>query len=360
VSERIALLLLSHMAMSAACSAPSQLSDLIAAEQHERAGRDEQALAAYAAAQSSCRKIAEERRRRASCAAAYLRRAELLASMGRAEQAIVEFARIPEAVPDDEAAAAQANLRAGELSLRLGHEREAYTFLWRTVTNYPDEAFAADALRVVLRDGRRKNAKELAAELVRIYPALATTQVADNILYSLADLSEHEFGNPAAALAYLDQLLTEHKDSGLRDDAFWHGARLARQLGDAKGAVKRLKGLLATREVAWGAGSYFSIWLDDAQLELGRVLRDDLGDRAGALAAFAKLPVDYPASILIDDALFETAVTWAGAGDAARACAVLADLGRRFPDSKYQLERAPALAKQMNCAQKKQPKAAAP
>jgi hypothetical protein len=34
---------------------------------------------------------------------------------------------------------------------------------------------------------------------------------------------------------------------------------------------------LATREVAFGAGSYFSIWLDDAQLELGKILLERFG-----------------------------------------------------------------------------------
>src|SRR5690606_10878366 len=130
--------------------------------------------------------------------------------------------------------------------------------------------------------------------------------------------------------------------------ALWHGARLARQLGDARGAVARLEALLATREVAFGAGSYFSVWLDDAQLELGRVLRDELGDIRGVLAAFARLPEHYPASILRDDALWEIALTWDRVGDRERTCAALAELAR-FPDSPHALERAPALGRKHQC-----------
>ncbi|MBA3820124.1 MAG: tetratricopeptide repeat protein, partial [Deltaproteobacteria bacterium] len=89
------------------------------------------------------------------------------------------------------------------------------------------------------------------------------------------------------------------------------------------------------REVAFGAGSYFSIWLDDAQLELGRVLRDDLADLPAAIAAFRRLPKDYPASILIDDATYELAITQERAGDHAGACASLARLAKRAPQSKY-------------------------
>ena len=40
---------------------------------------------------------------------------------------------------------------------------------------------------------------------------------------------------------------------------------------------------MATREVSLMVGSYFSVWLDDAQLLLGRILRDDLGRADEAL-----------------------------------------------------------------------------
>jgi hypothetical protein len=119
-------------------------------------------------------------------------------------------------------------------------------------------------------------------------------------------------------------------------------ARLSRLIKDPKGAAQRLRALLATREVAVGAGSYFSIWLDDAQLELGKVLRDDLQDYAGAAAAFRLLPKHYKASILKDDALYELAVTLDKAGDKPGACRALAELAKQSPDSKY-IERGKAI-----------------
>jgi hypothetical protein len=134
----------------------------------------------------------------------------------------------------------------------------------------------------------------------------------------------------------------------LRDDARWHAARLSRAVGDSKGAAQRLRALLATREVALGAGSYFSIWLDNAQLELGKVLRDDLKDLPGAIAAFRQLPKHYPASILKDDALYELAVTLAAANKPTDACRAVADLRKQSPDSKY-LDDAGALAAELKC-----------
>ena len=128
-------------------------------------------------------------------------------------------------------------------------------------------------------------------------------------------------------------------------------AELERYLAAHRRTVDRtLRALLKTREVAFGAGSYFSVWLDDAQLELGKVLRDDLHDYPGAVAAFRRLPADYPASILQDEALWETAVTFDVAGDPTSACKELAKLKKKWPDSKYELDLAPALAAKLGCS----------
>jgi len=171
--------------------------------------------------------------------------------------------------------------------------------------------------------------------MAKLLTPLAETQVADNLCWSLADLSEHELGNVPAARAYYDRIPVDYPNSGLRDDARWHAARLSRALGDPQGAAIRLRALLATREVAIGAGSYFSIWLDDAQLELGKILRDDLHEPGQAAEAFRRLPKDYPASILKDDALYELAVTQHQMNDRAAACRTVEKLIKDQPDSKY-------------------------
>ena len=112
------------------------------------------------------------------------------------------------------------------------------------------------------------------------------------------------------------------------------GESLAGKREAELGAVRRRIGMLF-QSPALFAGSYFSIWLDDAQLELGKILRDDLHDLPGAAAAFRQLPEDYPASILRDDALYELAVTLEQLHDHAGACAAIARLAREFADSKY-------------------------
>ena len=322
-------------AAAGACSAPAALGDLTVAEQRADAGDADGAVAAYRRAQETCHRLRPPRRARAACAEALLGEGEVLERAGRAQQALDAYLAVPARAGDDPQPAAIAVYRAGGLLLRAGEVRPAWTALWRVVTDWPDEPTAADALRALLADGRGRDARALAEEVSKLLTALAGAGVGDNLVWTLADLSEHELKNPPAARALYDQIPTDYPDSGLRDDARWHAARISRALGDPAGAAARLRALLATREVALGAGSYFSIWLDNAQLELGRVLRDDLGDLAGAEAAFRRLPRDYPASILKDDALYELAVTQVRAGAQGSACETLAALARQAPDSKY-------------------------
>lgn len=311
------------------------MTELTTAQQREDAGDVEGALVAYRAAQTKCGSLEPPRRARAACSEALLGEGEVLEHAQRSDEAIAVYLAIPAKAAGDDATASIATHRAGELLLRAGRTIEAWTALWKCVTDWPDEASAGDALRTLVEDGRRRDARALADQLGKVLTALAQTQVADNLLWSLADLTEHELDNLAAARAFYDQIPVDHPKSGLRDDARWHGARLSRAMSDPQGAVARLRGLVATREVAFGAGSYFSIWLDDGQLELGKVLRDDLGDTSGAIAAFEKLPKDYPASILKDDALWELAVTHARAKNVGKACQTIAKLAKQSPDSKY-------------------------
>jgi len=326
----------------AACSASATLSDLRTAERRADAGDVDGAVVAYRAAQVSCRTLEPARRAKAACGEALLGEAEVLEHAGRLQPAIDVYLAIPARAADDPGTASTAVYRAGTLLLHDHQTAPAWTQLWRVVTEFPDEPMASDALRTLVTDGRGRDPRALADEIGALLTPLAETEVADNLLWELADLSEHELANPEAARALYDRIPVDTPASGLRDDARWHAARISRLLHDPPGAVTRLRALLATREVAFGAGSYFSIWLDDAQLALGVVLRDDLHDLPGAAMAFRQLPKDYPASILRDDALYELAVTLAQSGDHAGACAAVAKLTKDFADSKY-LARTPGL-----------------
>jgi tetratricopeptide (TPR) repeat protein len=334
--------------LGAGCGAPATLPELAAADTHADRGETDAAIASYRAAQQKCGSLKPERRAKQACSEALLGEAQTLERAGRTDDAITTYLAIPARVPDDELTASTATYRAGQLLLDAKRTVEAWTALWRVVTDWPDEPLAADALKTLVDDGRQRDPRALADQIGKILGPLAETQIADNLVWSLAELDEKELANIEAARALYDRIPADYPKSGLRDDARWHAARLSRVLKDFKGAADRLRGLLATREVAIGPGSYFSVWLDDAQLELGRVLRDDLGDLRGAAAAFRKLPKDYPASILKDDALYELAETLGKLGDKPGTCRAIAELRKQSPDSKY-IDDTSALAAELRC-----------
>jgi hypothetical protein len=322
----------------AGCSAPATLSDLRVAEERERAGDVDGALAAYRAAQTSCHDLTPPRRAVLACSQAALGEAELLESTGRTPEAIAAFAALGARTELAPATSAQGLYKAGTLSIGAGDVTAGWTYLWRVVTDFPDEAYAGDGVSALVADGRSRDPRALSGELGDLLTPLGGSGVADNLLWALADLAEHELADPPLARAYYDRIPVDYPESGFRDDARWHAARLSRALGDDAGAAARLEALLRTREVAIGAGSYFSIWLDDAQLELGKIQRDALRDAAAAARTFAAMGRLFPTSILRDDALYELAVTRAGAGDATGACTAVAELKKKFAESKY-LER---------------------
>jgi len=334
-----------------ACSAPAQIRDLRAAESYEAAGQHKHALQAYRAAQQSCREVSSKRKRRQACAAAHLQHAELLAAIGRTREAVTAYHKTETVLSDNPEASARASFASALLYEQLGDDEAHYKYLWRTITHYPNQEFAADACKRLLFGGRKRAPKQLRTAFYGLVGPLANTKIADNLLEALAELEEVEFQSPKTALHYYDLLIETHPTSGFYDDALWHGARLSRSLDDAAGAVRRLRQLLKTRVVALGAGSYFSVWLDNAQLELGIVLRDDLRDYDGAIKAFTTLPSHYPASILKDDALFERAVAKAKAGRKNDACKDLTKLQSKYNDSKYEIERAPQLRTALGCTQ---------
>lgn len=333
----------------AACSAPPLPVDLAAAYERERAGDVEGALAAYQrAAERACAAPRRGRPTRSDCGRALLDRARLLAETGRLDAAIEAYAAIEATTQADPPPSAEGLYQAGRLAYRVGRIEVAAGYLWAAVEQYPDEAFAADALGFVVARTRTDAATALWDRLVGLYEPLRDTDVADNLLWALAELAAAERAAPRVALDLYDRLPIDHPTSGLRDDARWHAARISRQLGDAAGAATRLRALLATREVAFGAGSYFSVWLDDAQLALARLLRDRLADPAGAARAFARLPRDYPRSILVDDALAELAALEETRGQPAAACRAAAELLRRDPASRHAAD-ATARAARLGC-----------
>lgn len=332
-----------------ACSASPQLPELEEAEHLEREGHHEAALEAYERAATTCRAIGDGDRRRARCGEAHLHRAELLERLQRQREAADAYLEVPRSV-DEPQAAARATYNAGRIFLELGESEAGYDQLWLTITEYPNQLAAADAVKLLRDDGRRRAPRELYGVFRQLWSVLPDAEVAPHLTFAMAEIAEEDLGDPRAALELYDEIAESYPDSPLYDDALWRGGGLARELGDPRGAIRRYRELEETRDkLPLGFGVARSPHLDDALLETARVLRDDLGEPDRAIEALRTLPEEFPDSRLHDDALFERGLTWAEAGRPDRACTALAHLAEAFPDSRYELERAPALRDDLAC-----------
>lgn len=341
-----------------ACAAGPRLpDDMVAAQGLERGGQtDEEALASWRAiaaercmdrsaktrpalaetkaqakARAEARALAE---RKDDCGVAWTRQAELLERMERRDEALAAWEQVA-ARAGDGGHAARGLARAAELADSMGQHERALMLAWRCIDEHPDEVGADDALAVVLRLDRHDDDPPALAALRDRLDVLALRDahldLGDNLLYAAAQLSAR-LGDRDGAVQRYDALAARYPRSGLRDDALWQAAALLRDAHRPDDALTRLRAILATRRTAWIVGSYNSVYLDDAQLLVGRILLDELHQPRQAADAFTKLADDYRDSLLRDDALLELARARLALDDHDGACAALSRLLHQFPD----------------------------
>jgi TolA-binding protein len=126
-----------------------------------------------------------------------------------------------------------------------------------------------------------------------------------------------------------------YPDGALWDDALYHASLLDERAGRPKEAIADLERMLERREHASLVGSAERSRYADAQLHVGELYRDKLGDHPRAEAAFHRLYTDFPESPVHDRGLFEEALLLEAGGDTKTACARLETLVKEVPDSRY-------------------------
>ena len=187
-----------------ACSAPATLPDLVAAERRADAGDVDGALAAYRAAQQHCGAAAA----RAAGEGGVRGRA---ARRRRGPRARRENAASDRDLPRDPTARGgrrddlgDRGLPRGRAPAPRGQDRPRRgPRCGRSSPTGPTRPPPRDAVRLAPRRWPRRDPRALADEIAKLVTPLAETAVADNLVWSLADLTEHELGNPAAARAPL-------------------------------------------------------------------------------------------------------------------------------------------------------------
>lgn len=311
------------LALGAGCAATPVATELQRAEALE-AKRDERgAIEIYDAVLWTCEH--SQRRGRDDCGDAASRKALLL----ERSEPRAAFAAWLVAVKLSQSRRTQARavVRAATIAEELGDHRRALQLAWQAVDSFPDEMPSEDALRLALRLDERTAAL---AKLRQFHERFARQELGDDLLYAQLPLLL-DGGELDRAVAIADDLWRQYPRSSLRDDAMWKIAQALRAAHRPQEALRRLQLLLDTRRDAYLTGSYNSEFLDDAQLEKGRLSRDDLHDDALAIDTFSALVNDWPESRLRDDAQIEWARTVAKR-DKAAACRLYAEVPTKFPD----------------------------
>ncbi len=241
---------------------------------------------------------------------------------------------------------ARALVRAATLAEELESKQRARELAWQCVESFPDEMPSEDALRIGISLTDRA---ALQQKLAGLADKLARTDLGDDLLFAQLEQQLGDDGALETAVAIADRLWREHPRSSLRDDGLWRAIQALRAARRPREALQRIQILLDTRRDAYLTGSYNSEFLDDALLEKGRILRDDLQDDAQAIDAFSALASEWPESRLQDDGLLEQART-VGKRDRATACKLLAQIPVRFPDGN-QVSAAAREASALGCAE---------
>ena len=227
---------------------------------------------------------------------------------------------------------------AATIEIEHGDAERGFDALREAMLRYPSHGSARRALALwAAHVSETRGEEALRLELAQLQPRLIGSDIAQQVDVETAqsfrrsgDLAEAHRRLIAAARKY------PYPHGTLTDDAYFHAAEVAVELGDPRLAIADLEALLATREVAVG-GSYERPRYPAAQLRIGEIYRDLLHDPDKAREAFRRTYEQHATSILADDALFDEAVLTHQAGDTDGACALSDKLTERYPDSRYRL-----------------------
>ena len=329
--------------LGAGCRVQRPPEALLRGDRLEAAGRTAEALEAYREAAAQCTED------RADCRLARLQVAETLDRLGRLREAERTYLELLTWTGELSTAARAAD-RAADLLERRGQREKALALSRQIMERFPDEVAAEDSLRRTLRllsSTRQQGA--LAQLLLRLYRELHLTGLGDNLLYEAARLYERN-ARQREAIALFDQLADGYAQSPLRDDSLWRAGQLLEAMQDWEGALHRYRRLLRTRRDAFLIGSYNSVRLPDAQLRVGLIYLDRLGNLDAAVAAFEELRDSFSDSTLRDDAQWWIAQTHLRAGRRQLACHDLRRLEVQFPDGN-QLRKARLARAELGCPQ---------
>lgn len=255
---------------------------------------------------------------------------------GDVDGALAHFDALAKEDPPGERAFRSA-FRAAEIRIDRGDKKRGYAELEKILRRAPEHGVSRRALMMIVNSIVEKDGEAAAiAWEEKLYPAVATTRLGEEICYDLAHRRE-KTGDLAGALkGFLSCADTYPYPRGaLWDDSLWHAARLYEKQGEIKAAIAALERMLAVREKSYMSGSYNRPRMSAAQFRIAELQRDGLKDSTAARASFHRVYVEHPSSILRPKALYEEAKLAKESNDTSAACSLADTLLKEFEESRY-------------------------
>jgi TolA-binding protein len=233
--------------------------------------------------------------------------------------------------------APRAAFQLARLQIAHGDEEAGYQALAEAIARYPENGAARRALTHWTKHAADTKGEAAAREqLGRWRIQLSRSTLLQQVIYEEAHSHWRSGDLKAAHDRFLAAVKSQPYPHGtLSDDAWWHASHVAEAMNDPRLAVADLEALLATREDSDIGGSYERPRYPAAQLRIGTLYRDRLGDPAAAREAFRKTHQRHQKAIIADDAAWSEAVIVWQSGDRDESCDLAKQLQERFPDSRY-------------------------
>ncbi len=256
------------------------------------------------------------------------------ARAGDVARAASELRALATAKPAN-AYSAQAAFKAAELA-RQNDEAAGIRELESVVTDFPETGVAQVALGLVVRHADQTSPEAALAYLDAVAPRVKGTKVEEKVIYERAKRLDALGRTQAARDAFVEMAVKfPYPFGGLQDDALYRASEMEEKLGRPQAAIALLEQLLSQRETSSFMGSYERPRYLPAILRIAQIYENQLNDRAKARATLHRLYSEFTTSTMRDDALWREAELWRKDGDEKTACSRLETLTDDFPDSRY-------------------------
>jgi tetratricopeptide (TPR) repeat protein len=238
----------------------------------------------------------------------------------------------------------RARYEMGRMAATAGRVEAAIAIFRHLVETYPGQPAAMRSLQLLRHFSERSGGpaeRDALNWLHRVYPTLASTAIADDLVYHGVEILYRWWRHSDSALlarqveGLIGRLESRHYVSGHWDDAVWLLSRLYHRQGRFEDEIRALGRILQTREEPFFVGHYDTTYHWVGLLRIARIHLMDLDAPEVAAQTYEWFVTTFPYSRWRDDARFWQGCAWLRAGEPESAELAFASIAEIYPDSKY-------------------------